>query len=165
MDEQTHEGAPASRSLRWWNLPRWVRWTVCILGLVLFLMVQNAVSCTKVNRMQRDTFSQGVQALAIALSTPLSEAIGGPEGQARLENLLKKVATEGDYALIILTDQQGKVIATTDRRFEDQVVRELAREQRTARVSSPGTRLRADCSVYAMQSRQGGLRVEMEARR
>ena len=97
-----------------------------------------------------------------AILPVIQEARPHPD-QRVLTDLTVPVAEAGKFALVLVTDPTGKVIATTDRRFDHQIISSLAKTSYPADAQNINGRLRLDCAVLYQGQHVGALRVEVSS--
>ncbi len=159
-EETTPPEVPATPERK--PLPQWARMAVVAgVVLLLFALLVWSQGCES-DRAKGALFAQSADALAAALATPVLEtgSVRFENRGQRLQSIVESVAREGKYEAVIVTDAAGSVLATSDSRFKDQRLAEIAKAKRPAvTTTSEGSR-QADAVIAAPAGQPiGYLRV------
>ena len=90
------------------------------IGLLMLVLVVAASNVRLANGI-REERAKSVSALAYALREPILQ-----QDPPKLRSLLEGIATAGGYERVSVTDPAGKVVASTDRKFDDTEIKELS---------------------------------------
>lgn len=157
MDELINP-TPKKPSFSFKNGPSIRTWIFVLVGMEILLLFVIAYLNITAYRSKIHYFERSVTLLATALG-PL---VVHPD-QRVLTDLTVPVAEAGKFALVLVTDATGKVIATTDRRFDHQIIPSLAKISYPADAQNINGRLRLDCAVLYQGQHVGALRVEVSS--
>jgi hypothetical protein len=108
-------------------MPPWLRWVVGAAVVLALLATVILAGNLRTARMDRERFQQGVDALAGSVQRPLLDYREPltESNRAKLNELVSAVQDEADYETVVLTNREGRVIATTDRRLEGEVMTDV----------------------------------------
>jgi hypothetical protein len=128
-------------------------------AIVLFLfLIQFFASNFRSEAVKMEMFARGVNAHAALLTQPFVE-----RDARKLRDLALAAAGAGDYASVTLADPKGRVLASTDRTMEGQVLAKMvdppADKPRLDRERGRLVAIRA--IVLGTNNVIGGLRVEL----
>ena len=124
-----------------------------------FLVVSTAVVRAKVDSLRMDT-----AALAASMKYPLLEAasLRTSAGRERLQPMVEEIAKAGGYVYVVLTDESGKVLASTDLNLEGETLEDVLESADGPRADRTGGVLRATAPVMVGGSPIGYLRVDAD---
>ena len=134
-------------------------WVLVLVGIEIILLFVIAYINIASYRSKIQGFERNVTTLSVALG-PL---VVHPD-QTLLTNLTVPLAQAGKFSLVLVTDANGKVIGSTDRRFDQQVVHSLAQADYPASGQNINGRLRLDCAIFDQGKRVGALRIEVSSK-
>lgn len=115
---------------------------------------------------KREAFGRGVDGLAAALAIPVVEtgSVRAENRLARLQSIVESVQRAGHYEVIVVTDANGNVVASTDTSLQGQTLKDMVS------VKAPATEKETDGIVEAVTSidaamggnKVGSLRVRVK---
>ena len=122
------------------------------------------VGGVKTERARLDTFRMDTAALAATMKYPLLEArsLRTDAGRERLQPMVEEIAKAGGYVYVVLTDEKGKVLASTDLNLQGKNVKDVTESSDGSRVERTGDVLRATAPVLVGGSPIGYLRVDAD---
>ena len=130
-----------------------------VLGL---LLVWAGSIRTQAARIQE--FERAVDSIAGTLRFPLldSKSERSSQGRNRMSELANEIRVEGDYTLVLITDEEGNVLASTDRKFDGKQIDELADAPLEAKTERRGGRWTCDRLIRLNTSPIGAIRISRE---
>lgn len=134
-------------------------WVLVLVGIEIILLFVIAYINITSYRSKIHGFERNVTTLSVALG-PL---VVHPD-QTLLTDLTVPLAKAGKFALVLITDANGKVIGSTDRRFDQQVIHSLLQTDYPASGQNINDRLRLECAIFYQGKRVGALRAEVSAK-
>ena len=133
-------------------------------AVVIVLIALTAWAGTaKTERAKLDSLQMGAAALAASMKYPLLEAksLRTDAGRERLQPMVSEIAKAGGYLSVVLTDDAGKVLATTDLNLQGKSLEDVSQSAGGSRVERRGGVLRATAPVMVGGSPIGYLRVDV----
>jgi len=111
----------------------------------------------RLNAVRRESFGRGVDGVAAALAIPVIEtkSVRLENRTARLQSIVEAIKLAGQYDVMVVTDTNGNVLASTDTSLQGQTLKDMAE------VKSPTTEKDADGFVEAVCAinAEGGNKV------
>jgi len=100
--------------------PQYRRYIIATGIVVVLLTLTSWVGAIRTNSARVDTFRSATSALAASLRPDLMDANSQrtDSGRIRLGPLVTNVAKAGGYRVVTMTDENGKVLASTDKNLE-----------------------------------------------
>ena len=104
--------------------PQYRRLIIATGVVIVLLTVTSWAGSVRTNRAKVDTFRSAASAIAVALRQDIMDANSQrtDTGRARLGPLVTNVAKAGGYRVVTVTDEDGKVLASTDTSLEGESV-------------------------------------------
>ena len=129
--------------------------------VVLLLALTAWAGSAKTERAKLDSLKMGTAALAASMKYPLLEAasLRTDAGRERLQPMVTEIAKAGGYIFVVLTDERGKVLASTDLNLQGKVLDDVSKSSKGPRVERTDGVLRATAPVLVGGSAIGYLRV------
>lgn len=151
MDESP-PAVPEARSDK--PLPSWVRTVVLAAILLLLIVTLQWTAERRVATVRQSAFAQTADAVSAAVAQ--QALLKG----AALQTTAQRIAEAGHFDSVTITDEQGLVVATTDRTRDGQTVPALVQGPLAAKVEVREGRLVAHRAVVlAGDTRVGGLEL------
>lgn len=112
MDSESHAPEPETQQPAEPKkpMPEWMKRFIVIGCIVVAFIVQDWWLVARGNGARQRTFENAVKAMAVALQPTLLT-----RNTDRARPVITSMATAGNFALIVVTDPSGRVIASTDR--------------------------------------------------
>ncbi|MCH7944669.1 MAG: hypothetical protein IIC73_01450 [Armatimonadetes bacterium] len=144
--------------------PSQTRFLVVSTAVVIVLIALTAwAGSAKTERAKLDSLQMGTAALAASMKYPLLEAasLRTAAGRERLQPMVEEIAKAGGYVYVVLTDEKGKVLATTDLNLQGKNLIDVLKASEGPRVERTFNELRATAPVMVGGSPIGYLRVDV----
>ena len=132
-------------------------------AVVIVLLALTAwAGSAKTERAKVDSLKMDTAALAASMKYPLLEAasLRTDAGRDRLQPMVEEIAKAGGYVYVVLTDEKGKVLASTDLNLQGKNLKDVTESSDGSRVERTGGVLRATAPVMVGGSPIGYLRVD-----
>lgn len=155
--EETVPGGTRSRSQ--------TRFLVISTAVVIVLLALSTwAGRAKTERAKLDSLRLDAAALAASMKYPLLEAasLRTNAGRERLQPMVSEIAKAGRYVSVVLTDEGGKVLASTDLNLKGKSLEGISESAEGSRVERRDGVLRATAPVLVGGSPIGYLRVEAD---
>lgn len=130
------------------------------IALVLVLLF----GMSRTTRAKLDSLKMDTAALAASMKYPLLEAksLRTDAGRDRLQPMVAEITKAGGYVYVVLTDEKGEVLASTDLNLLGKNLKEVTEASKGPLVERNGDVLRATAPVLVGGSPIGYLRVDVE---
>lgn len=141
------------------------RLLILLAAIVIALFALNAwFGSARTERAKADSLKMDTAALAASMKYPLLEAasLRTNAGRERLQPMVTEIAKAGGYVYVVLTDEKGKVLASTDLNLQDKVLEDVSKSSKGPRVERTAGVLRATAPVMVGGSPIGYLRVDAD---
>ena len=145
--------------------PSQIRFVVISTAVVIVLLALSAwAGNAKTERAKLDSLRMDVAALAASMKYPLLEAasLRTDAGRERLQPMVSEIAKAGGYVFVVLTDDAGMVLATTDLNLQGESLEDVSKSAGGSRVERINGVLRATAPVMVGGSPIGYLRVDAD---
>lgn len=158
-DAPVEEPAKPTRGMRKPSLRTNVRMAALAgIGLLMLILVVAASNVRLASGIRAER-AKTVNALAYALREPVLQ-----QDPPKLRTLLEGMATAAGYERLTVTDPSGKVIASTDRRFDDTTIKELATTTQEPKFEQSGAQQIARTTVWLAKGNAiGGVEIVFKA--
>ncbi len=105
-----------------------VKLAAVVLAGILTLAVLFWAQGIRTTLEKQEAFRRGIDGLASALVIPVLEtkSVVNENRSARLQGIIESVQRSGSYDVVVVTDPQGNVLATTDTSLKGQIVKDMA---------------------------------------
>ena len=132
-------------------------------AFVIALVLMSWFGSSRTARAKADSLQMNTAALAASMKYPLLEArsLRTDAGRERLQPMVEEIAKAGGYVYVVLTDERGKVLASTDLNLQDKVLADVLESSGGSRIERTFNILRATAPVMVGGSPIGYLRVDV----
>ena len=144
--------------------PQYRRLIIATGVVIVLLTVTSWAGTVRTNRAKVDTFRSAVSAIAASLRQDLMDANSQrtDTGRARPGPLLIEVAKAGGYRVVTMTDENGKVLASTDKNLEGERVDEEDLPDDGTTVQKTGYGYKASAPIHLGENVIGYLLIAVE---
>ena len=111
----------------------------------------------RLNAVRRESFGRGIDGVAAALAIPVIEtkSVRLENRTARLQSVVEAIKLAGQYDLMVVTDANGNVLASTDTSLQGQTLKEMATVKTPTTEKDVDGFVEAVCAINA----EGGNKV------
>ena len=159
MDKK--ETKPTSEQISLKKIPMMARKIIAgLAGLNGLFIVVLVVAVTYLGIKGRNEKITSFENSATALATALGPSIKSDDPTA-IQNMAVEIAKAGKFALVIITDANGRVIGSTDRRLDHKIFKEMAKAPRRAKGYQSNERFLCDCAIVYAGKTLGAIRIQL----
>jgi hypothetical protein len=110
---------------------------------------------------KREAFGRGIDGLAASLAIPVVEtnSVKLENRGARLQAVVEAIQRAGQYDVVVVTDANGNVIASTDTSLQGQTLKELSEAKSPTTETEANGMIEAVTAIEANNNKVGALRV------